>query len=74
MRALVLAAFVLGGGAYANSPPNAVAPEGFDAFVKAEVLDAVAQPKAPTSVSDASWAQVPARTFRVTAQRSVHLH
>lgn len=45
-----------------------------DAFLRAEVVDAVAVQKAPASESDASWAQVPGRTFRVTAQRSVHLH
>lgn len=43
---------------------------GFDA----EVVDAVAVSKQPTSADDAAWAQASARSFRLTPQRSVHLH
>jgi len=45
-----------------------------DAFLRAEVLDAVALPKPPASIADAAWQSVPARTVTLTPQRSVHLH
>lgn len=45
-----------------------------EAFFKAEVLDAVAATKAPTSPTDPAWNQVPGRSFGMSAQRSIHLH
>lgn len=62
MRKLLLAA-LLSTSALAN-----------EAFFKAEAVDAVAAPKAPTTPGDPAWGKATAKTFRVSAQRTVSLH
>lgn len=44
------------------------------AFLNAEAVDAVAAAKTATSPGDPAWSRVPGRTFRLSVQRSVHLH
>lgn len=45
-----------------------------EAFFKAEVVDAIAAPKVPSTPNDAVWAKAPAHAFVLSPQRTVHLH
>ncbi|MDP1826127.1 MAG: c-type cytochrome [Archangium sp.] len=45
-----------------------------EAFFKAEVVDAVGPMKLPTTPGDPAWKGITGKTFRLTPQRSVHLH
>lgn len=47
---------------------------GNDAFFAAEVVEAQALPKLPTSPQDAAWETIAGRTFRLVPQRTVGLH
>ncbi len=53
----------LSSGAFAN-----------EAFFKAEVVDAVAAPKAPTTPGDPAWGAVTGHGFSLSVQRTIHLH
>jgi len=45
-----------------------------EAFLRAEVVDAVAATKLPMSVADPAWQQLSARSFRISPQRTVRLN
>lgn len=63
MNRMLLMSALLSTGALAN-----------EAFFKAEVIDAIAAPKAPTTPGDPAWGKATAKPFRVSAQRTIFLH